>query len=248
MSEANQPRSPIRVGEWIVEPALDTIVRGCETRKLEPRTMRLLMCLADSAGTVVSIERLLDNVWARVIVSPASVYQAVSQLRRILGDTDRDPAYIATVPRKGYRLIATVAPFDARNPDSIASPPSAITAPATTDETVDTDRILEGSVRRCGDHMRVTVQLIDARSGYHLWSATYDQAMADTIKMQEDISRSVAEALAIRLTADTPERFASLRSERPKAYQFYLRARRDRRSAPNNPTTARSNYIGKPRS
>jgi DNA-binding winged helix-turn-helix (wHTH) protein len=133
MSEANQPRPPIRVGEWIVEPALDTIVRGCETRKLEPRTMRLLMCLADSAGTVVSIERLLDNVWARVIVSPASVYQAVSQLRRILGDTDRDPAYIATVPRKGYRLIATVAPFDSPNPDSIASPPSAITAPVTTD-------------------------------------------------------------------------------------------------------------------
>ena len=180
---ADQPRPPIRIGEWIVEPALDTITRGGETQKLEPRTMRLLMCLADSAGTVVSIERLLDNVWARVIVSPASVYQAVSQLRRILGDTERDPAYIATVPRKGYRLIAAVAPFDARDPDSIASPPSAVTVPATTDETLDTNRILEGSVRRSGDHMRVTVELIDARSGCHLWSATYDQVMADTIKI-----------------------------------------------------------------
>jgi DNA-binding winged helix-turn-helix (wHTH) protein len=173
---ADPPRPPIRVGEWIVEPALDTIIRGGETRKLEPRAMRLLMCLADSAGAVVSIERLLDNVWAGVIVSPASVYQAVSQLRRILGGADRDPAYIATVPRKGYRLTATVAPF------------------------------LEGSVRRSGDRMRVTVQLIDARSGYHLWSATYDQAMTDTIKIQEDISRSVAEALSARLTTDTAER------------------------------------------
>jgi TolB-like protein len=100
---------------------------------------------------------------------------------------------------------------------------------------LDTDWILEGSMRRSGDHVRVTVQLIDAQSGYHLWSATYDQAIADTIKMQEDISRSVAEALAICLTTDTAELFASRRSENPLAYQFYLRARRDRRGAPHDP-------------
>jgi transcriptional activator of cad operon len=310
----DQSRRPIRVGEWIAEPALDTITRGGENQKLEPRTMRLLMCLADSAGTVVSIERLLDDVWAGVIVSPASVYQAVSQLRRTLGDTDRDPTYIATVPRKGYRLIATITPFDAANPDVIASSPSAMTAPATTDalsrrwrlasiavlpfidmtaekndqsfcdglteelsswlaqipafrvvartsafafrgqdadvrkigKALDTNWILEGSMRRSGDHVRVTVQLIDAQSGYHLWSATYDRAMADTIKMQEDISRSVAEALAIHLTTDMAKRFASPCSESPQSHQFYLRARHDRRSAPYNPTIARCNCIGKP--
>jgi TolB-like protein/DNA-binding winged helix-turn-helix (wHTH) protein/thioredoxin-like negative regulator of GroEL len=98
----------LQIGEWIVDPALDCISRNAEIQKLEPRAMRLLLCLADSAGTVVSVDRLLAEVWPDVIVGSASVYQAVSQLRRHLGDPDRNPTYIATVPRKGYRLIAPV--------------------------------------------------------------------------------------------------------------------------------------------
>ena len=58
-----------------------------------------------------------------------------------------------------------------------------------------TDHILEGSVRRSGSHLRVTVQLVDARNGYHLWSVNYDRAADDAINLQEDISRSVAEHL-----------------------------------------------------
>jgi transcriptional activator of cad operon len=110
---------PFHLGEWLLDPSLDTISRGTQTIKLEPRMMRLLICLADSPGTVVSQERLLSEVWAGVIVGPASVYQAVSQLRRLLGDTDPEPSYIATVPRRGYRLIAPVrslAAPDARAP------------------------------------------------------------------------------------------------------------------------------------
>src|ERR1700722_16903746 len=101
----------VRVGDWVVDPALDTISRGGVVEKLEPRAMRLLMCLVDSEGGVVSIEHLfLGGLggWAGVIVGSASVYQAISQLRKILGDTDPEPTYIATVPRKGYRLVATV--------------------------------------------------------------------------------------------------------------------------------------------
>src|ERR1700722_12063459 len=99
---------PFHLGAWLVDPSLDTISRGTQSIKLEPRMMRLLTCLAESPGTVVSQERLLSEVWAGVIVGPASVYQAISQLRRLLGDTDPEPSYIATVPRKGYRLIAPV--------------------------------------------------------------------------------------------------------------------------------------------
>src|SRR5450755_4258152 len=100
--------SVVRIGEWIVHPDLYSISRGTETQKLEPRAMRLLMCLANSAGEVVSIDRLLNEVWAGVVVGSASVYEAVSHLRKILGDVDPKPTYIATVPRKGYRLVATV--------------------------------------------------------------------------------------------------------------------------------------------
>jgi TolB-like protein len=57
---------------------------------------------------VVSIDTLLDQVWLGVIVTPDSVYQAVTALRRQLGDDPKQPAYIATVPRRGYRLMAAV--------------------------------------------------------------------------------------------------------------------------------------------
>ena len=70
--------------------------------------MRLLLCLAEHAGDVVSIDDLLTEAWPEVSVSPDSVYQAVASLRRQLGDDPRQPAYIATVPRLGYRMVATV--------------------------------------------------------------------------------------------------------------------------------------------
>ena len=73
--------------------------------------MRLLLCLAERAGEVVSIDELLDQVWSGVIVTPDSVYQAVASLRRQLGDDAKEPAYIATVPRLGYRMVATVTPW-----------------------------------------------------------------------------------------------------------------------------------------
>jgi len=70
--------------------------------------MRLLLCLAENAGEVVSIDDLLSEVWQGVIVTPDSVYQAVTSLRRLLGDDPKQPVYIATVPRRGYRMVATV--------------------------------------------------------------------------------------------------------------------------------------------
>ncbi len=70
--------------------------------------MRLLLCLAERAGEVVSIEELLNQVWPGVAVTPDSVYQAVASLRRQLGDDPKHPTYIATVPRLGYRMVAAV--------------------------------------------------------------------------------------------------------------------------------------------
>jgi transcriptional activator of cad operon len=74
--------------------------------------MRLLLCLAEHAGEVVSIDDLLDLVWSGVIVTQDSVYQAVASLRRLLGDDPKQPMYIATVPRLGYRMVAQVRPWD----------------------------------------------------------------------------------------------------------------------------------------
>jgi TolB-like protein len=116
----------LRIADLRVDPALDEICRAGHTIKLEPKAMQLLMCLADRAGEVVSVEELLDRVWKDVIVSPDSVYAAVAALRRTLGDDPKTPKYIANVVRRGYRLIAPVSPWM----DSPAVPPaSALSAP-----------------------------------------------------------------------------------------------------------------------
>src|SRR5882724_3689266 len=101
----------LRVGAWCVNPASGHISRDGETARVEVRTMRLLLCLAERAGEVVSIDDLLDQVWSDVTVAPDSVYQAVTSLRRVLGDDPKQPTYVETVPRLGYRMVATVCPW-----------------------------------------------------------------------------------------------------------------------------------------
>jgi adenylate cyclase len=101
-------RDALCIGEWLADPADDTLIRGSEKIKIEPRMMRLLMRLARDPGQVVSQDQLLESVWAGVVVGSASIYQSISQLRKTLGDLDETPSYIETVARKGYRLIAPV--------------------------------------------------------------------------------------------------------------------------------------------
>jgi transcriptional activator of cad operon len=120
MSMTRHGDSALRVGEWCVRPAAGQISRGEEIVRLEARTMRLLVCLAERAGEIVSIDELLDRVWPGVSVAPDSVYQAVASLRRILGDDPKQPTYIVTAPRLGYQLVAAVGPWD--EPTTLSGP------------------------------------------------------------------------------------------------------------------------------
>jgi transcriptional activator of cad operon len=107
----------LRIGAWCVNPSSGEISRDGQTARLEERTMRLLLCLAEHPGEIVSIEDLLNQVWSDVTVTQDSVYQAVTSLRRLLGDDPKQPAYIATVPRLGYRMVATVSPWTDQRTD-----------------------------------------------------------------------------------------------------------------------------------
>jgi TolB-like protein/DNA-binding winged helix-turn-helix (wHTH) protein/tetratricopeptide (TPR) repeat protein len=300
---AEKTITSMQIGEWTVYPTLDSISRGGESQKLEPRAMRLLLCLADAAGEVVSVDRLLADVWADVVVGTASVYQAVSQLRKNLGDVDPNPTYIATVPRKGYRLIAPVQQVGTPTQTPPATPvlPSRTRAasrawiitgaaavlvlaafsfwasgawrasrnrhegesPATlvlisdksiavlpfadmsekkdqeyfsdglSEELIDmlakvpglrvpartssfyfknkqtqvsdiarelrVAHVLEGSVRRAGNKLRITAQLIRVDTGYDIWSETYDRPLDDIFKIQDEIATAVVAALKIKL-------------------------------------------------
>lgn len=105
-----QPIQPFRVGRWRVDPRLDVISCDGAEVKLVPKTMEVLCCLARHPGELVTQEEIENTVWPNVVVTSSSVYQAIADLRRVLGDTRQPPTYIATVPRKGYRLIAPVTP------------------------------------------------------------------------------------------------------------------------------------------
>jgi TolB-like protein/DNA-binding winged helix-turn-helix (wHTH) protein len=295
-SDPERPtRGTLRIGDWMVDPVADQISRDGTTQRLEARSMRLLLCLADRAGEVVSIDELLNEAWAGVIVTPDSVYQAVTSLRRLLGDDPKQPSYIATVPRRGYRLIATVqtssskpaapAPVSAAaKPEPIKLPrqgrgallgaalalgvvlllcgavssywllrdhPAAAPAARTvavlpfldltdkmseepfadgmTEELIDKlstfpgmqvsaptssfyykDKqvpvaeiakslgvayVLDGSVRKSGETMRVAARLVRAGDGFVVWSATYDRSAGDKLKVQDEIAAEAAKAL-----------------------------------------------------
>ncbi|MBI1798001.1 MAG: protein kinase [Candidatus Eisenbacteria bacterium] len=85
--------------------------------------------------------------------------------------------------------------------------------------------VLEGSVRRAGDRVRITAQLINAADGFHLWAERYDRTLADVFAVQEEIASSIAAALRVALS---PAESAKLVADRPsdaRAYDLYLKGR-----------------------
>ena len=82
------------------------------------------------------------------------------------------------------------------------------------------DHVLEGSVRKSGNQLRITAQLIQADNGYHLWSETYDRQLDNVFQIQDEIAAAVVEALKITLLGETP----TVRETDPQAYQLFLEA------------------------
>ena len=123
----------LRIGDFRIDTSSDEVSAGGVVTRVEPRTMRLLQYLVARAGEVVSIDELLNQVWADVVVTPDSVYQSIAALRRALGDDPKSPRYIVNVPRRGYRLVAAVAPWE----EPVAVPPS---VPAATQTTIEVAR------------------------------------------------------------------------------------------------------------
>lgn len=92
-------------------------------------------------------------------------------------------------------------------------------------EELNVGNIVEGSVRRVGDNVRIVVQLIDAKTDIHLWSETYDRELKDVLALQSEIAIKIASALEARLTASEKSSIQKVASQNATAYDYYLKAR-----------------------
>ncbi len=108
----------LRLGAWEVDPSSNELRRGTEVAHIEPKAMDLLVAMAARPGIVLGRDELIAAVWPGVVVGDEVLTQAVIKLRRALGDTAREPAYIETIAKRGYRLIAPVVAERAPEPPS----------------------------------------------------------------------------------------------------------------------------------
>jgi adenylate cyclase len=87
------------------------------------------------------------------------------------------------------------------------------------------DTVLEGSVRRAGDRVRITAQLIESQSDSHLWSETYDREMKDVFAIQDDIAKSIVDALEVTLSPKERRSIQYVATSDARAFDFYLRGK-----------------------
>jgi len=95
--------------------------------------------------------------------------------------------------------------------------------------------IIEGSVMQSGGRVRVTAQLIDAKTDEHLWAESYERDMSDVLALQSEVARAIAHEVKVELTPGESERLSSAKPVDPRAYDYYLRGRHhwNRRSKPD---------------
>jgi adenylate cyclase len=325
------PGSGFYLGDQRIEPARCAILTAAGEIRVEPRVMDVLVLMVSHAGQVVTREEFIKSVWNGTFVTDEVLSRCIYRLRQTLGDDTRNPRYIETVSKRGYRLIAPVdktimvaesapAPEPADMPPESTAQQQLIPGPerhnlatwrplnwivpaaaicfsvaaylfylaggsqqavvtgsyadgandaastyqqaqeaknsiavlpfvnlsdnpendyfcdgiseeligllakvhplkvvARTSsfefkdkgsdvrriaEQLGVENVLEGSVRLAGNHIRVSAQLIDASTGYHLWADTFDTRFEDVFTVQDQIADAIVKALKVSLDAD----------------------------------------------
>ena len=98
------------LGPWLVQPSLDRLSLEGRIVQVRPKVMDLLVDLAGSAGTVISKETLLNEVWRTEAISESALTRTITELRSAVRDDVDQPQFLETIPKRGYRLIAPVRP------------------------------------------------------------------------------------------------------------------------------------------
>ena len=234
-------------GPFRFEPASARLWEQDAEIKLTRKAALVLGALLEHPGAPVSKQDLFANVWRGTVVSDDALVTCIQEIRKALGDDSKQPVYIETRHRLGYRFAAPVtgAPRGQSAPTTSSEPDSAAIAvlpfadmsmerdqdylcEGLAEELIDAlthidglrvaartssfqfrgthdlrevgrklgvGSLLEGSVRKAGDRLRITVQLIDVASGYHKWSEKFERSAADVFAVQDEIAEQVARVL-----------------------------------------------------
>lgn len=313
-----------RVGAWLVQPGLNAITINGTTVRLEPKVMEVLVCLSNQAGEPVAKEELLRAVWRDTFVTDDVLVRSISELRRVFEDDPRQPQFIQTISKRGYRLLAPVRPANGVPVAGPLAPPSSAAegagvkpnrrwrwpvaaglggaavvllfamdvggfrgmlrpantppihslavlplqnlsgdagqdyfADGMTEELItelsrlnalkvisrtsvmrykkspkslpeiarelNVDAILEGSVLRSGDRVRITAQLISAHTDANLWAETYDRTLEDTLRVQETVATAIASKIKASLAPIGTRGSKTEHVVNFKAHEAYLR-------------------------
>jgi transcriptional activator of cad operon len=108
----------LRLADWVFNTADGTLTSASTRKRLEPKAQSVLQLLIDRRGTVVSHEEILRAAWHETHVAHTALPRVISILRQALDDDVRRPRYIETVPKRGYRWVASVETCDAPTPES----------------------------------------------------------------------------------------------------------------------------------
>lgn len=105
----SQPNLRLQVGEHVIDIGALRVTTRPELARLSGKSLAVLIELARHAGATITRGQLLDRVWVQRVTTPDVLTQAIAELRRAFRDDAKSPRYIETVPRVGYRLLASVA-------------------------------------------------------------------------------------------------------------------------------------------
>jgi TolB-like protein/tetratricopeptide (TPR) repeat protein len=266
----------IRFGHFELDVRSRELRKGDARIRLQDQPFEILHLMLQRPGDVVTREELCKRLWPNgtYVDFEHSLNAAVKRLRAALGDDADNPQFVETLPRRGYRFIASLQTHDTSAPAtaSTASAARLVVLPfaslsddpaheyfsdglteelinqlgplcrgrinviarrssmafkGTTQRACEIARaltatyLLEGSVRRDGTRVRITVRLIEGHNETQLWSDTHDRTLDDWLSVQADVAAHVARSLMLELSPrHTPQPIPE-----PHAHQAYLRAR-----------------------
>jgi TolB-like protein/DNA-binding winged helix-turn-helix (wHTH) protein/Tfp pilus assembly protein PilF len=313
-----------QLGPWLVRPNLNSASRNGTSKRLTPKAMEVLVCLAQHAGEPVPKEKLIESVWPETYVGDDALKGLIAEIRRVFEDDAKQPHVIETIAKRGYRLIAPVVRVE-RKPGASAEQiqPEALRGPlpskrkfrlvawailgtcffflllramnfapvrnwlrpkgsaeihsiavlplrnlsadpnqeylcdgltdglitnlaqigslkvishTSTMQYKDTkkplpeiarelnvDGIIEGTVQRSGDRVRITAQLIHGPSDRHIWANTYEKDIGELFALERDVTDTVTRQIQSRLKG--PPQDVMPRQPKPvdtKALEPYL--------------------------